>query len=301
MAGGTELTRILDLILAEKRQNIIPTNIKSGIEVLGVTGEYTGIKTYSSVSAMNNDLANIQENEIAKVVVDNVTTYYIKNTTMKELYKEGTTLSPTDYEQAQTQIANLLDEEVSPYTELEYIQSTGTQWIDTGVLPTVDTKSIIDFQFTGDNTIGTVFGVREMWDSRGYWVGADSDRLGNRYWLQIGSSSSFTNRYSDTNRHTIDFSKTGLYLDNILISTISPSSFVAYANLPLFRSVDGSSISYMCQKLYSFQVYESDTLIRDFIPVKRVSDDEICLYDKAEGEFYTNDGTGTFTAGPEID
>ena len=85
MAGGTELTRILDLILAEKRQKIIPEHIKSGIEVLGVTGEYTGIKTYSSVTAMNNDLANIQENEIAKVVVDDVITYYIKNTTMKEL------------------------------------------------------------------------------------------------------------------------------------------------------------------------------------------------------------------------
>lgn len=49
-------------------------------------------------------------------------------------------------------------------------------------------------------------------------------------------------------------------------------------------------------KLYSFKMYsdrtDDSTLILDAIPVKRLSDNKICLYDKISGEYLlTNDGT----------
>ena len=76
--------------------------IKQGETILGITGTYTGsaMKEYASETAMNNDIANIQEGEVVKVVVtsgiagdvDNplttTITHYIKETTMKKLVKE---------------------------------------------------------------------------------------------------------------------------------------------------------------------------------------------------------------------
>ena len=45
------------------------------------------------------------------------------------------------------------------------------------------------------------------------------------------------------------------------------------------------------------KIYENDVLVRDFIPVKRKLDDEICMYDKVTKTFFTNGGSGTFKAG----
>ena len=47
----------------------------------------------------------------------------------------------------------------SGYKQLEYIQSSGTQWIDTGVKPTVATTIIVGlkiFEATGDSVIGNM-------------------------------------------------------------------------------------------------------------------------------------------------
>ena len=83
--------------------------IKSGETILGITGTYSdAMKEYASETAMNNDIANIQEGEVVKVVVtsgiagdvDNplttTTTHYIKETTMKKLVKEEDTISPQE-------------------------------------------------------------------------------------------------------------------------------------------------------------------------------------------------------------
>ena len=54
-------------------------------------------------------------------------------------------------------------------------------------------------------------------------------------------------------------------------------------------------------KIYSLKLYDSSKqLLRDLISVRRKSDNEICMYDKVTKQFFTNQGTGTFIAGPEI-
>ena len=52
-------------------------------------------------------------------------------------------------------------------------------------------------------------------------------------------------------------------------------------------------------KIYNFKIYNGTTLQRNFIPVKRNSDSVLGLYDTVNSKFYTNSGTGTFTAGEE--
>ena len=53
--------------------------------------------------------------------------------------------------------------------------------------------------------------------------------------------------------------------------------------------------------MYSFKIYNSESeLIHNLVPVKRNSYDELGLYDLKTNTFYTNAGTGTFTAGSDI-
>lgn len=81
--------------------------IKQGVTIIGVTGTYTGssMKEYASETAMNNDIANISEGELVKVVESGTTSYFIKETidnvpTMTKLVKESETMSPQEYEDA---------------------------------------------------------------------------------------------------------------------------------------------------------------------------------------------------------
>ena len=51
--------------------------------------------------------------------------------------------------------------------------------------------------------------------------------------------------------------------------------------------------------MYYCKAWESDTLIRNFVPCKNASG-VIGLYDMVGRQFYANAGTGAFTAGPEV-
>lgn len=52
-------------------------------------------------------------------------------------------------------------------------------------------------------------------------------------------------------------------------------------------------------KVYNLKIYDGDTILRDFIPCKD-KNDVVCMYDKVEGKYYYNQGTGDFVAGPEV-
>jgi hypothetical protein len=51
--------------------------------------------------------------------------------------------------------------------------------------------------------------------------------------------------------------------------------------------------------LYGVDIWESDVLMCDMIPVKRVADNVVGLYDRVNEVFYTNSGTGSFISGDE--
>lgn len=53
-------------------------------------------------------------------------------------------------------------------------------------------------------------------------------------------------------------------------------------------------------KLYSAQIYNNGIFVRNMIPVSRISDSSIGMYDLVNGKFYANVGTGTFVAGVEV-
>lgn len=66
-------------------------------------------------------------------------------------------------------------------------------------------------------------------------------------------------------------------------------------------NTDVATSTYSSAKLYKAQIYSGDVVIRNFIPCYRKSDNVIGMYDTVEEKFYTNQGTGVFIKGPDVD
>ncbi len=75
------------------------------------------------------------------------------------------------------------------------------------------------------------------------------------------------------------------------------------SHLILFRGYYYNSWdSYGYYKLYGFKVFEGNgsTLVKNYVPCYRKSDNVIGLYETVQGQFITGTGTGSFTKGPNI-
>lgn len=186
----------------------------------------------------------------------------------------------------------------SGYTELEYIQSTGTQRIDTGFIPNQDTRVYAECVLPiASGSTQALFGCRVSSSSRQYQFVTQGGYYRTDYNTTINNftQTSFGNEkfYIDKNKNVTDVN--GQYSINQTYG-----SFTCPGNMYLFATNNnGSAYGYASAKLYALQIYDNGTLVRNFIPYKNASG-AVGLYDTVEGQFYTNAGTGSFTAGPEI-
>ena len=63
----------------------------------------------------------------------------------------------------------------------------------------------------------------------------------------------------------------------------------------------GSAAWHGAVKLYSLQIYEMGVgLLRNFIPATRIFDSVVGMYETVTQTFFTNQGTGVFIAGPDV-
>ena len=184
------------------------------------------------------------------------------------------------------------------YTELEYIQSSGTQYINTGFAPNQNTRVVADVQFVSENNSQFVFGVRKLPGASvnfGFLINSTQFRS------DYGDSSKVHITVSSLKaRILIDKNKNKCYIDNVLKATNTASTFQSEYNLYLFASNDSGEASYFGSlRMYSCKVYDNGTLIRDYIPAKNAGG-TVGLYDAVNGIFYQNSGSGTFARGAEI-
>lgn len=169
-------------------------------------------------------------------------------------------------------------------TSIEYLEATGTQYLDTGITVNKnDNKELImSCQLSDDDSYA---------GANGYMQYQASITEGAKGILKI----SYKN-----NIETI-------YFNDVLKLTKDWTSAYSGTNVKLgiFKLGETNntwynSSAWQIGKLYYYKLYDNGTLIRDFIPVKRISDNEYGLWDKVTKTFYPNAGTGTFTAGPAI-
>ena len=206
----------------------------------------------------------------------------------------------------------ILNQNEKMYTKIEYIESTGTQFIDTGVKPNSKTRIDIDFAYLGTTSSETwipLFGSRETDNSIRYafFINESNLKISPNYGLfDPGSNpNAYINAYIiRDNRHNLKNIGGQFYLDDVLQSSISTSGSMDQMtqNICLFATTDHGAVNIRGSKerIYSVKIYDGDTLIRNMIPCIRNIDDEIGFYDEVNDKFYFNLGTDQFVSGEKV-
>lgn len=184
------------------------------------------------------------------------------------------------------------------YTQLEYIQSTETQWIDTGFKPNQNTRIKMDCNVIGFNSGDAfLFGARIASGNTAFCLAADD---ANTRWFALYGNAVQNPTGTCTGKHSIDFNQNVLTLDG-KNSTFAKTTFQSSYNLLLFATITNGNVDSQRGKMavYSCQIYANGNLIRDFVPCVDFTGNA-GLYDLVGGKFYGNAGTGSFTAGPVV-
>ena len=192
------------------------------------------------------------------------------------------------------------------YQVLKYLESSGTQAIDTGVKYADDTCLYTQMQVLNNNTGGHIGAIDQC-----------SDNTNDRFHFYVensmlyvfaahSESSAVVNSVGDGwNQWFIDkinnrLSKNGSYAAG-LASGAYGTADDSHSTIWLFgrNSNNPSYRRYATVRLSLTAIFHDDSLERQLIPCRRLSDNELGMYDLVRREFLTNIGTGSFTAGPE--
>ena len=190
------------------------------------------------------------------------------------------------------------------YKPIEYLESTGTQWIDTEYIPNTTThiKAKIKYNSVTNGETAT-FGAGEWYYNQSF----DMYTWNNKYQFNYGNTYIYGINANVGDVVEIDFNRNVLKytVNNIQQNTINfPSiNFSSPYEMRLYAVKNRDSISSPTVmgivSIYYFQIYDNDTLVRDFIPVLDDTGTP-CMFDRVEGKFYYNAGTGQFIAGPAL-
>lgn len=198
----------------------------------------------------------------------------------------------------------LLEWETSGVKIIEYIESTGTQAIDCGFTPSSsNVKYVCTFaDFVKPSQAYTWEYIYGGYISNAYsgvrpgGLTAGTNSYGGNLVVAIGSGEQFTTLNPPVDgKHTYAVTIDGNYVtldaDGEEYTTTFSGSIACPVAVCAAAGDNGLS-QFGKVKIYAFQIYENDILVRDFVPA--LKDGEAGLYDKVSKTFFGNDGTGEF-------
>lgn len=198
----------------------------------------------------------------------------------------------------------LYEELPEGYSKVEYIESTGQEYIDTGVSATdfSGVEAVIEPQYSSKPSSNVSF-----------FGGRTEDPVGDGivlYW-STGGNNGFSFGY-DTETYyskvdpvisgkiTVTWQKNKLTIGTAS-HTFTESSFVSQHSILVFTygKNGNAALNHLSKiRLYSFKMYSNDVTIKNFIPVKD-PEGNYGLWDLVDNKFYANaSGNGAFI-GPE--
>ena len=184
----------------------------------------------------------------------------------------------------------------SGYTKLDYIESSGTQHIDTGFIPNQDSAVHIVCQPTVASDWQGIFGARSATNVGEFGV----DIPAGTTLRSVYGTNSVTTTVSTVATKLDIYKNKNVCTINGAVLTNSTQTFSSGYPIWIFdKNTAGAKWNPCSMKLYSCKVYDNGTLVRDFIPCKNASG-TLGLWDNVNSVFYANAGTGVFIAGPEV-
>lgn len=194
---------------------------------------------------------------------------------------------------------------LSPYTELEYIESTGTQYIDTGIKADNNNQTF---------KIGVSFLSNDQ-----YTGSSETDRMQATAGIFRNSSNALAINWGTWSRNgfvlqsnypletlaeieikagnvvKLNGNNTTITAQNVSFTSGRTANFILNG---ISEAVSGS-ITCSSVRTHYFIVENDGVEILHLIPSKD-SNNIVCLYDKVSETFFYNQGTGAFIAGPVV-
>lgn len=190
---------------------------------------------------------------------------------------------------------------VSNYTPLAWIESTGSQYVDSKVYPNQNTRVVMDAQLTANPASGDNPAYFAATDNSKYFrciKGGTAMSLNWEYGTVYNLAWSM-GTYGFLNRRTIDANGRSCTIDGNTQSYAAQTFEIAYPMFLLASNNAGSAKYFASAKLYSCKVYSGATLARDYEPAL-LDDGRVGLVDKLCNAFYGSASGTAFIAGPEI-
>lgn len=191
------------------------------------------------------------------------------------------------------------------YTELEWIKSSGTQYIDTGYKAKSENYRI-KCKFCFDTLVNNTapFGGGSSTDIISALLRNNLVSYDVRFYVGSGRISGTDVRVEKGVNYELEcWANNGNF--TVILNGASYSGEYSGAinkeySLAIFgNNVSGSVGQRTRIRISAFQIYDNGTLVRDFVPCLSPSN-EAGFYDTVNGAFYPNLGTGTFETGAVV-
>lgn len=195
-----------------------------------------------------------------------------------------------------------------PYdAEVEYLESTGTQFLDLGVYGNINSVAKIRACATAHDDLYPLFGARTSFNSNGFSIYNGSD-VGYKYTVSFDNVFSYSSDVvSDVSSDVSDWVDFTLGLHTKIGTwerdyTSGAKTFTTRNYLLLFAWNSAGSINRGKYRVSEFRLYDGGVLIQDFTPVRFTNEQSVsegAMYDRVSGELFRNAGTGAFVIGPD--
>ena len=211
----------------------------------------------------------------------------------KTLYNQGT---GTDFEYC---VEHQLP---SDFIKLKYLESTGTQIIKTGIIPTDSTGIYVDAYHVKQegNTVGSVIGLRNTNGNTYFYVARvqrDTNDAGFGWGAFTTSGGKGNVRY-EASLNFLNCRQSVITAPAFAqrINALGTLSFTPTKDLYMFgmNNYDGAATLYSTYRIYRAKISEGSEIVRDWVPAYDDRRSKPCMYDIINNVAYYNDGTGDF-------
>lgn len=230
--------------------------------------------------------------------VNGIATYTVSNITGgNHSFKAVFDATGTDYHSANQTIT--VEAITSPYTKVEYLQSTGSQYINTGYILKANDKVEVTFSSQGRNAYEEIFGARKSnSDYNAYVLFSRFARRNNLTFNRSGNEregngidlNTIYTAYCDGATCTL---KQGDTLVQTVTSTGTVNDCINSCGLFTINTDSGTGFTkdtFSNMKIYSFKIINaSNEVVMNLVPV--VDDGVGYMYDTVSQTLLTNNGT----------
>ena len=191
------------------------------------------------------------------------------------------------------------------YARIAYVESTGAQYIDTGIVPTENTRTDIGYEYLANQSDGQtmIAGKRdgEIYPSRYYPVSLNGSPTQERY---VFGNTIPSRSFGALARHEIVFNDEDhrVFVDGALVYTFDTNDYVTgELSLWLFAANSSTAAHWFSRaRIYHCEIYTNGVPARAFVPCIDNATGAAGFYDTVEGRFFGNEGSGKFVAGTSL-